>query len=255
MMLTSKILNQFKNLNPILLFLVRKRNTGTYLRGFVFFAVLNLLQLFHLHTLIRPVQYSFAYYANNSKMTKVLREYAKRMSDKETLKGRTFSPIYVEDYEFQYGQVDYKNQVVLDVGADIGSTAYFFVEKGAKLVVAVEGSEQCFRKLKSNADTCTKIFPIQCFIDNSAQIEALISRWKPSIVKMDIEGSEIHLFNVARSIFGSVQEYLIEVHNENLLGRLKECAVHGFEVVAIGPPSPSDTPPPYIVHLRKRTCT
>ena len=185
-------------------------------------------------------------------MAKVIKEYERRTSQKQTPEEPTVSSVYVEDYEFQYGQVNYKNKVVLDVGADIGSTAFFFLEKGAELVVAVEGSAKCFRRLKVNAKVSPKVVPVQCFIDNPAQIEDLILRWKPDIVKMDIEGSEIHLFQAVDRVFGSVQEYLIEVHNNDLLKMLKEkCAVNSFEVINIRPQSPSDAMPPYIVYVRK----
>jgi hypothetical protein len=179
-------------------------------------------------------------------MTRILQEYKQRKP-----RGATDS-IYVEDYEFQYGKINYTDRVVLDVGADIGSTAHFFLEKGANLLVAVEGSKQCFKELKANAKSCKKIVAIECFINHPDQIEALILRWKPNIVKLDIEGSEIHLFSVADNVFCSVQEYLIEVHNEDLLRMLrKKCDVNGFEIVSLGSQSPSNPMPPYIINIRK----
>lgn len=230
-----------------------KKNLITYFRDLVCFEVLNLSELFHLHMLTRSLQYAFAYHFNNSNMNKVLKEYTLRIKGKRVNDGALVSSIYVEDYEFQYGQVNYKDRIVLDIGADIGSTAYFFLKKGAKLIVAVEGSEQCFDKLKSNAKSFKSTIPILCFINKPEQIETLIQRWKPDILKMDIEGGEIHLFQIADATFKLVNEYLIEIHSESLLDMLKKkSAANGYEIVSLGPQSLFDVTPPYIVHIRRK---
>ena len=46
--------------------------------------------------------------------------------------GARVRPIYDEDYDFQWGKIDYKGKTVLDLGADIGSTADFFLGKGLR---------------------------------------------------------------------------------------------------------------------------
>ena len=42
------------------------------------------------------------------------------------------------NYDSMYGSLDYRDAVVLDIGADFGSTARFFFERGAKRVVSLD---------------------------------------------------------------------------------------------------------------------
>lgn len=41
-------------------------------------------------------------------------------------------------YKDNYGMFDYKNKTVVDIGAEVGSTAVFFILRGAKKVYCVE---------------------------------------------------------------------------------------------------------------------
>jgi hypothetical protein len=69
---------------------------------------------------------------------------------------------------------------------------------------------------------------------------------------MDIEGSEVHLLNAADNIFNCMKEYLIEIHNEDLLFMLqKKCTANSFEIVSIGPEAHAQTTPPYLAHIKK----
>src|SRR4030042_374590 len=60
-------------------------------------------------------------------------------------------PFIDEDYNHHWGFADFKGKSVLDLGADYGSTAWFFIEKGAKLVVAVEGDHDRAATLATNS--------------------------------------------------------------------------------------------------------
>ena len=54
---------------------------------------------------------------------------------------------FLEDYNKMYGFLDYTNKKVIDIGADIGSTALFFLDKGANIVLAVEGNKERYKEL------------------------------------------------------------------------------------------------------------
>jgi len=54
---------------------------------------------------------------------------------------REILPIFNEDYNECWGCVSYKDKTVLDLGADYGSTVYYFLKNGAKKVIAVEGDK------------------------------------------------------------------------------------------------------------------
>jgi predicted methyltransferase len=59
-------------------------------------------------------------------------------------------PIFGEDYS-KHWKADFKGKVVLDLGADYGSTAFYFLQKGAREVIAVEGDRILALNLAKNA--------------------------------------------------------------------------------------------------------
>lgn len=113
-------------------------------------------------------------------------------------------------------QILYNDKVVLDLGADNGTTAELFLKWGAKRVVAVEGDVKLGSELVAKYSQSNNVIPIQMMIINSSQIEELIKLHKPDIVKVDIEGAEIHLLNISSEVISSVGEWAIEVHSEEL---------------------------------------
>lgn len=154
-----------------------------------------------------------------------------------------------DDYEREWGVADYEDKVVLDIGADLGSTSDFFLRKGAKQVIAVEGSKALFRVLLSNANTIRGIVPIHLYVVNPHQVEKLILRWHPDIVKVDIEGAEDNLFRVSDEVFTKVPEYIVEVHSDSLFSTMMaKCARNDYEVVRVA----VWNPPLKIVHASRR---
>lgn len=147
-----------------------------------------------------------------------------------------------------WGKIDYKGKTVLDLGADIGSTADFFLRKGAKKVVAVEGSQDNFRTLQTNASILKGMIPNVLFIERPSQIEKLILQYDFDIVKMDIEGGEINLFTVKNEIFSKVAEYIVEVHSDKLFDlMLKKCAENNYKIIS----AKAWSPPVRIIYVRK----
>jgi len=132
--------------------------------------------------------------------------------------------VLLSNYEGHLGIVDWMNKSVLDIGADTGTSAEFFLEKGAKVVVAVEGYDSEYKQLEKNE----KLFPPGKLILNELflircpdDLTYLITKWDwVDIVKIDIEGAEIHLVYVPDDIFSIPREYVIDFHsrtNERLL--------------------------------------
>jgi len=129
-------------------------------------------------------------------------------------------PIYNENYEECWGYVDYKGKTVLDLGADYGSTAYYFLKKGAKAVVAVEGDEALASKLKRNYGEDARVSCVTKWISSSKDFEELIRTYPCDIVKVDIEGAEVHLEKVSYEALLSVNEWLIETHTQEIYDTL-----------------------------------
>jgi phospholipid N-methyltransferase len=126
----------------------------------------------------------------------------------------TIRPIYGEDYDVHWHGVDWNGKRVLDVGADVGSTAQYFLSKGAIQVVAVEANKDYFKLLEANARKDPRIVPLFMRVSSGLQIEGLIYAATPDIVKMDCEGCERFLPQVRNEVFSSVPAYLVEVHRD-----------------------------------------
>jgi 23S rRNA U2552 (ribose-2'-O)-methylase RlmE/FtsJ len=138
-------------------------------------------------------------------------------------------PVYNEDYDRHWNFTTFKNKVVLDLGADYGSTTYYFLKKKAKKVIAVEGDPKLASKLKINFQNDIRVVPIGIFINSPNKIEKLISNHHPDLVKVDIEGYEKLLLNVDN--IAEVNEWLIEAHTEELYDSIVRLfSSHGFSI-------------------------
>ena len=106
-----------------------------------------------------------------------------------------------------------RGQVVLDVGAGCGETAYFFLKNGASKVICIEPNEKAFEILREN----TRV--------NGWNVELLNEYFSllkiPSsydFLKMDCEGCEEQLLNLSSIDKPSV----VEVHNKKLSEELRK---------------------------------
>jgi hypothetical protein len=145
---------------------------------------------------------------------------------------KIISPIYGEDYNAQWGKIDYNGKIVLDIGGSNGDTSSFFISKGAILSIAVDNNEDYIRQCKDSVKQLNlPILAITKGIYTKEDWEFIISVFKPDVVKSDIEGSEAPLFLINDDIFKLVPEYIIETHSDDIynsfLNKCKEC---GYEI-------------------------
>lgn len=137
-----------------------------------------------------------------------------------------------ENYDYEYGKLDYRNKRVLDLGADYGSTAEYFLEKGAIEVVAVEGHKVLYGQLVENCKWLKNVIPVFLFITEPKQISELIEKYKPDIIKSDLDGYEIHLLKIPDIILSSVNEYTLEIHSMELLNMsIEKFLGNGYQIV------------------------
>jgi len=152
---------------------------------------------------------------------------------------RLITPLYGEDYNLHWNYTSFKDKVLLDLGADYGSTAQFFLQLKAKKVIAVESDEGYFRKLLKNFGKNTQVVCIPKHISSPKHLESLIRLFEPDIVKVDIEGAEEHLLGVNKDAIESVKEWLIETHScklsESVTGLLSELNYNVQKVYEINP--------------------
>jgi len=105
---------------------------------------------------------------------------------------------------------------VLDIGADSGSTAGYFLLRRAKKVVAVEGNILIAQQLYTNYGRHKKVICIRKWVTQPEDIEKLVSTYQPDLAKVDIENGEECLLSTQKEILSLVKEWLIETHSVDL---------------------------------------
>jgi hypothetical protein len=126
----------------------------------------------------------------------------------------------MEDYNEHWKDMSLKGRVVLDLGCDSGSTAKFFLSKGAKTVWGVEIVPECSKQvIQENLDN---FFYIQLNIDSAKKLSTLIETVRPSTVKVDIEGAERFLLAMNQSTLRIPTEWYIEGHTITLFKKLSK---------------------------------
>jgi len=121
-----------------------------------------------------------------------------------------------------YGELDYRGKSVLDIGADVGGSANWFLERGARHVIAVEASPRFYECLRVNAERLGNVTAILLEISNYHDISGLILASKPDIIKMDCEGCEVHLTDVPNSILSLTPEYVLETHGTQIFNAVTD---------------------------------
>jgi len=126
-----------------------------------------------------------------------------------------------EDFDEHWGFADFKNKIVLDFGADSGSTPAYFLSRGAKWVIAVSGRAD-YNGLVANIQKFgwNNVTAINRWISSSQDFIDLIETYHPDIVKCDLDPEtrtcklcELYLMECPDDILKLVPEYLIEWHD------------------------------------------
>jgi hypothetical protein len=125
-------------------------------------------------------------------------------------------PKQPENYDLHWNYLNFKDKTVLDLGADYGSTARYFRKQGARQVIAVEGDPALADRLKHYSEKRGYIVPIEKWICSATDISALIDKYSPDIVKVDIEGAESNLLHCSDETLRNVAEWMIETHGDVL---------------------------------------
>lgn len=115
--------------------------------------------------------------------------------------------------------IDWSNKRILDIGADVGSTAAYFLSQGALIVYAVEPNPPYFQQLQENARVYGDIIAIQKRIDSPQDLVDLLLETQPDIVKIDCETCELNLLGVDDTLLCKF-EFIIETHSNYILQKL-----------------------------------
>jgi hypothetical protein len=123
------------------------------------------------------------------------------------------------DLETHWGWLPVEGKVVLDVGAEHGSTADFFLSKGAAGVIAVEGDQRAFRRLEAWAETRGSVDCVQMRIASAADWRELLSSYPAQVVKVDCEGGEGYLLDVDDRLVCRPEAWAVELHTKEMAER------------------------------------
>jgi FkbM family methyltransferase len=154
---------------------------------------------------------------------------------------------------------DFKDKVVLDVGAYCGESAVFFSSHGAKKVILYEpfsGHQTCIKNNISlnhmnaelhNEGVGAKDEPLMINYDDAdlgfglknegknqtlikvRNISDVLNESGADIAKIDCEGAEISLNEVSKSVLRKISLYIIETHNSAIKKALtKKFEAAGF---------------------------
>ncbi len=159
-----------------------------------------------------------------------------------------------EKIEKAYKVFDFKNKVVLDVGAYFGETAVIFHKFGAKKVICVEPLKENVKYILKNV----VINDVNCEVINAAigrkrgtmimkvdpntiqksgfgltkgnykikvksiTFNEILKRYKIDIAKVDCEGCEINLIYSDKNLIKKVKKWIIEVHSNEIKNKLIE---------------------------------
>ena len=113
------------------------------------------------------------------------------------------------DYIWSYGSINWEGKSVLDIGADIGSSAIFFLSRGAKYVYLVE-KEQAYKK---TYEELKQKYPI---LKNTYMVSSLVAANSSyfDVLKMDCEGCELSL--LTEELLNKSNEFVIGLHKPQL---------------------------------------
>jgi hypothetical protein len=119
------------------------------------------------------------------------------------------------DLQAMYGAVKYTGATVLDIGADYGTTARWFLDQGAARVVMSEQKPEWLAQLHEFALTESRVLAIDPLTAENAR--DILTRFAPEIVKVDCEKCERFFLNVPHNILSGPRAWLIETHTRELL--------------------------------------
>jgi len=159
------------------------------------------------------------------------------------------NPIYNEDYESQWGKLDYKGKIVLDIGGSNGDTCSYFLSKGASVCICVDINQGYIDSCRKSVNELgIAIVPIQMDMNSPDRWETLINLINPDVIKSDVEGIESNLILVSDDVFKKVSEYIIETHGDNIFHDIVDKANRcGYLVVNVN----EWTPTIRIIYLRR----
>jgi hypothetical protein len=129
--------------------------------------------------------------------------------------------ITTEHPQEHWGFLKVQGKTVVDLGCGINSEFtptpwYFLQEQKAKKVIGVDSDKNSYDWFKQNYNV-KNFIPIMDMVDRIEKFELYLGYYKPEIVKIDVEGSEIFLNALDSLYLSNVEQIGIEYHNLSCL--------------------------------------
>jgi hypothetical protein len=126
-----------------------------------------------------------------------------------------------ENPETHWRFLPVENETIVDLGCGINNqeflpTPLYWIQNKAKFVVGVDPDINSYNWFKQNYWLKNYIH-VMDFIDRTEKFELYIGYYKPSVVKIDVEGSEVFFNAINSDILNGVRHIGIEYHNLSCL--------------------------------------
>ncbi len=143
--------------------------------------------------------------------------------------------INTESPDIHWSFLPIRGETILDLGCGINNqehlpTPVYWVQNGAKMVYGIDPSPQSYEWFKTNF-VVQNFINIMDYVDRIEKFELYIGSIKPSVIKIDVEGTEILLNALRPEYLESVKHVGIEYHNLScLLSCERLLKENGFEL-------------------------
>lgn len=129
--------------------------------------------------------------------------------------------IHTENPAEHWSFLPIDGETILDLGCGINNNEYIptpvhWIQGNAKKVVGVDPSQQSYDWFKSNLNI-KKFIPIMDWVDRTEKFEMYLNVTKPTVCKIDVEGSEIFMNAINPESLQGVRHIGIEYHNLSCL--------------------------------------
>lgn len=129
--------------------------------------------------------------------------------------------IHSENPEEHWGFLPVDGETILDLGCGINNqefipTPMYWVQKGAKMVYGVDPGQESYNWFKQNF-VVKNFLPIMDWVDRTEKFDLYLRATKPTVMKIDVEGSEIFLNAINPSNLDGIRHIGIEYHNLSCL--------------------------------------
>jgi SAM-dependent methyltransferase len=122
-----------------------------------------------------------------------------------------------EDPAEHWGFLPVEGEIILDLGCGINnadhiSTPVYWITNKASYIIGIDASPESYELFKKHL-FLRNFVNIMDYIDRIEKFELYLGYYKPTVVKIDVEGGELYLNGLDSQYLDSVKHIAIEYHN------------------------------------------